>query len=110
HRLDGVTHQLAIDQAASLAAGGAPGQQAIDGFGGVPVREHLPAIDELDDAVEGGWSAALGDRLRRAPAARLFVAERDGVNAANQIGERRVLDQVLERGAVSGADELHAAL
>ncbi len=42
--------------------------------------------------------------------ARLLVAERDGLDAAHEIGEGRVQHQVVERVAVGGPDQLHAAL
>ena len=44
------------------------------------------------------------------PRARLVVAERHALHAPDQVGQRRVLDEVLEELAVRGADEGHAAL
>ena len=40
---------------------------------------------------------------------RLIVTERDGLDAADEVGQRRVHDQVLERVAVRRGDELDAA-
>ena len=48
--------------------------------------------------------------LTRAAAARFFVRKCDRVDAAHEVRKRRIHQQIFERLAVRGADELHAAL
>ena len=74
------------------------------------VNDHpLPVLD-LDQHVEGRRGLALEDRLLCAAASRLLVGERDRVDAAHKVGESRIHQQVFERIAVRGADQLHPAL
>ena len=84
-------------------------QQRIDGVGNVGVDRESIAVVDLDEHVERRRRLAFEHRLARAAAARFFVGERDAADAADQVGERRVHQDVFERSAVRGADELHAA-
>ena len=68
------------------------------------------AIVNLDDDVERRRRLALEHGLARAAPARFFVGERHRADAADQVGERRVHQQVLERLPVRGADQRDAAL
>ena len=85
-------------------------QEAVDRRRDVVVDGELVLLLDLDDHVEGRRRLALEHRLLRAAPARLLVGERDRLDAADEVRERRVLQQVLERVAVRGGDELHAAL
>ena len=58
-----------------------------------------PEDDQLDATAQG-----------LAPAPRFFVRQRDALDAAHQIRQRRVEQQVFQRLAVSRADQLNAAL
>jgi hypothetical protein len=69
----------------------------------------LPVLD-LDNYVKGGWSLALKHSLLRAPPAGLFIAEGHRLDAAHQIAQGRVLQQVVQGDAVGGTDQLHPAL
>ena len=85
-------------------------QQRVDDFGDVLVNRQPIAIVDLDNDVEGRRRFALEHGLARAAPARFLVGERDGADAADQVGERRVHQEVLERLAVRRADQRHAAL
>ena len=71
--------------------------------------QALPVLD-LDQHVERGRRLALEHRFLRAAPAGLLIAQGDALDAAHQIGQRRVHHQVVQRVAVGRADELHAAL
>ena len=85
-------------------------QDRVDRLGHAAVDDDAVALHDLDDDVERRRRLALEHRLLRAAASRLLVAERDRLDAADEVGERRVEHQVVERVAVGGADELDAAL
>ena len=85
-------------------------QHRVDRVGDVGVDRHPVAILDLHHDVERGRRLALEDALLRAAAARLLVAERHGLDAADEVGQRRVEHQVVEAVAVRRADELDAAL
>ena len=85
-------------------------QQRVDDFADVLVDREPVAILNLDQHVERRRRLALEHGLARAAAARFLIGERHGGDAAHQVGEGRVHQQVLERLAVRGADQLHAAL
>ena len=70
---------------------------------------ELVAIANFHERVECRRSLAFEHGFLRSAAARFFVAERDRVNSAEQIRERRIHQKVVERVAVRGRDELHAA-
>ena len=73
------------------------------------VDDHaLPFLD-FDEDVESGRGFALQNGLLGAAAAGFLVGQGDGIDAADQVGERGVHEQVFERIAVGGADELDAA-
>ena len=85
-------------------------QDGVHRLGDVAVHDHAVALDDLDHHVEGRRRLALQDRLLRPAPPRLLVAQGDGLDPADQVGEGRVQHQVVERVAVRGADQLHAAL
>ena len=95
---------------AQLRRDGIAAQQRVDGLGDVAVDCHPLAILDLDDHIEGRRRLALQDALLGAPAAGFLVAEGDALDAADQVGQRRVEHQVVEVVAVRGADELNATL
>src|SRR5579872_3916086 len=70
-------------------------------------NQFLPALLLYDD-IEGGRSFTLKNALLRMATPRLLVTEGHGLDAADEIGERRVDQQVAERVTVSGGDKLHA--
>ena len=74
------------------------------------VDRHPVAVLDLDDHVERGRCLALQDALLGPPAAGLLVAQGDALDAADEVGQRRVEHQVVEVVAVRRADELDAAL
>ena len=95
---------------AQLGRDGIAAQQRIDGLGDVAVDRDPLAVLDLDDHVERRRRLALEHALLRPPPARLLVAEGDALDAADQVGQRRVEHQVVEVVAVRRADQLHAAL
>jgi hypothetical protein len=110
-RLCGLARHLAlVVDAAPLAPGGLAGEEPVHGLGGVLVHHHLAAPHHLHHHVEGGRRAPLADGLGRAAAAGLVVAEGDHGHAAHHVAEHGVQDEVLERVAVGGGDELYAPL
>ena len=98
-----------LDRAALRRDGIAP-QYRVHGLGHFFVdRDLAPALD-LDEHVEGGRGLAFEDALLRPAAAGLLVAQGDRLDAADEVGERGVQDQVFQRVAVRRRDELDAAL
>ena len=95
---------------AQLWRDGLAAQQRVDGLGHVAVDEHLLAVLDLDDDVERRRRLALEHALLRPSAARLLVAEGDALDAADEVGQRRVEHQVVEVVAVRRPDQLDAAL
>eukprot|EP00976_Prorocentrum_cordatum_P014755 295383-Prorocentrum_minimum.AAC.2 len=70
------------------------------------VSHPVVAVAHLQQEREGGGRLALQNRLAGAAEPGLVVAEGDGVHPPDQVGEGRVLDEVLENLPVRGADEL----
>ena len=75
-----------------------------------PVGDPVGAGAHLDQEREGGGVSALQDGLLGAAGASLVVSEGHALDAADEVRERRVLDEVLEELPVRRADEHHAAL
>ena len=71
--------------------------------------DFVPALN-LDEDIEGWGCAALAYRLLRAPTTRLDVAERHRLDAAYEVGQCGVHDEVVECIAVRGGNELDAPL
>jgi hypothetical protein len=63
---------------------------------------------DLDENVEGRRRAALEDRLLGTTAARFFIAECDGLDAANEVGKRWIEDEIFESVTVRCGDQLDA--
>ena len=63
----------------------------------------------LDEHVKGRWSLAFEDRLLGAPPPCFLVSQGHGLHAPDEVGERRVDQQVLQRVAVGRRDQLHAS-
>src|SRR5579884_1209740 len=84
-------------------------QHVVDRIGYVAVDDQLFPALLLHYHVEGWRGLALKDALLRMAASGLLIAQRDGLNAAHQIGERRVDQQVAQRVTVCRRDQLHAA-
>src|SRR4029078_10768851 len=95
---------------AELRANRIAAKERVDGVGHVAVDEHAFAVLDLDDHVERGRRLSLEHALLRAPAARFLVAEGDALDAADEVGQRRVEHQVVERVAQRGADEAPRAV
>ena len=72
-------------------------------------RDSLVRLD-LDEHLECRRGLALEHALLCSSAAGLLVAQRDRLDAADEVRERRIQHEVLERVAVRGRDELHASL
>ena len=89
---------------------GIAAQEGIHRFGDVSMDGEFIARLDLDQHIEGGRGAALEHGLLRAAAAGFLVRERDRFDAADQVGQGGVEQQIFERLAVRRADELHAAL
>jgi hypothetical protein len=110
-------HQRLFDQhfavrpaASNRRQHGLAAQDPVDDFRDVLVDRHVAPVLDLDDDVERRRRLALEHRLLGAASTRLFVAQRDALDPADQIRQRRIHHQVLERVAVGGRNELHAAL
>ncbi len=63
----------------------------------------------LDEDVERWWRLALEDRLLRPTPFGLLIAQCDSLNAANEIAERGIHEEVLQGIPVRRRDELNAA-
>ncbi len=85
-------------------------QHGVDGLGHVGVDGNAIAILDLHDDVECRRGLALQHRLLRPSPPCLVVAERDRLDAADEVGQGRIHHQVVEVVAVGGADQLHATL
>ena len=95
---------------ADLGRQGEAAQERVDRGQDIGVdRETVTRLD-LDQHVEGGRGAPFEHRLLGTAPARFLVRESDRFDAADQVAQGRVEQQVVERDAVRGADELDAAL
>ena len=74
------------------------------------MHRHLGPTLDLHQHVERRRRAALQNGLLGAPPARLDVAQRYRLDAAHQVGQRRIHHQVIQRIAVRCRHQLHAAL
>ncbi len=68
------------------------------------------AVVNLDEHIEGGGRLAFEHGLLRPAASRLLIREGHGLNAAEEVVEGWVDEQVLQRVAVRGRDQLHPTL
>mmetsp|Transcript_8351 Transcript_8351/g.38043 ORF Transcript_8351/g.38043 Transcript_8351/m.38043 type:complete len:446 (-) Transcript_8351:530-1867(-) len=94
---------------AHLHHGPAAGEHLVDTLLDV-VRDPHRALVHLDEDGKGGGRLTLHDGLLASPRARLVVAQRHRLHAADEVSQRGVLDEVLQELAVRCAHELHAAL
>ncbi len=85
-------------------------QDEVDGGRNVVVDRNLVAVDDLDDRIERRRGLALQNRFLRSPAPRFFIGQRHRLNAANEVGKRRVHHQIFESVAMGGTNELYAPL
>ena len=69
----------------------------------------LIAITNLHQGIEGRRRLTFENGFLRSTATGFFVAQRDGVNSAEQIRKRGVHQKVVERVAVRRRDQLDAA-
>ena len=73
-----------------------PPQRRVDDFRQRLVDGQPIAIVNLNEDIKRGRRLALEHRLLRPTAARLFVGQRDRLDAAQQIVQRRIDEKVLE--------------
>ena len=85
-------------------------ERRVDDVGERLVDRDAVAVLDLDQHVERRRRLPLEHRLLRSTAAGLLVGKGHALDAAEQVVEGRVDEQVLERLAVRGRDQLHAAL
>src|SRR3972149_3146660 len=71
-------------------------------------RRSLSTISMTTSNVGGAFRSSTVFCVPRAP--RFLVGQRHGLDAADEVGERRVLQEVVQRVAVRRGDKLHAAL
>ena len=71
---------------------------------------QLVHFHDLDDYLESGRRFALQNGLLRAALLGLLIGKRDGLDAADEVRQGRVHQQIFQRIAVGRADKLHAAL
>ena len=102
--------EAAVLPHAHLGSHAAPSQKRIHNGCGLVKNGELIASANFDQRVEGRRRLPLEDRLLRSAPSRFFVAERDGMNAAEKIRQRRIHQEVVERISVRRRDQLHAAL
>ncbi len=86
-----------------------PAQQRVHRFSHILMHRQPVALLDFDQDVKGGWRAPFQDGFLGAAAAGFLVGKRDGFNPANQIRESGVKQQVLQRAAMRGGYQLHAA-
>ena len=88
--------EMTIFEQACLGVRSLTAQQRIDRVGDIRMYEDTRSLLLLDDHIEGGGSLALEHRLLRATSLGLLIAQRHRGDAANQIGERGVEQQIIE--------------
>ena len=107
--LDSLDGALAVD-GARLGVRPEPSQYLVHDLGDVGMHgQPVPAL-YLHKDVEGGRRSALEDRLLCAAATCLVVSQRDRMHTSDQVGERRIRDEVLEGVPMGRGDQLDAAL
>src|SRR6185295_17993991 len=67
-------------------------------------------IDDLNQHVEGGWSASFEHCFLRAASTRFLIRQRDRFDATYKIAQCWVKEQVIERLSMCCADQLDTAL
>jgi hypothetical protein len=72
--------------------------------------DHVLAILDLDQHIEGGRRFAFEHTLLRAATPRLLVRQSDRLDATHQVAQSGVVEQIVQCVAVRGADQLHTAL
>jgi hypothetical protein len=87
-----------------------PAQDRINGAGRIVVNHDLVAVHDFHDRIECRRPFAFAYGLLGPAQSRLLVAQGDGLNAADQVRQRRVRNEVFEAVSMGGRDELHAAL
>ncbi len=95
---------------AHFGLGRVAAQDGVYRGGHVWVHQHVVALLDLHQHFEGGWGAAFEHGLLRAAAAGFLVGQGDQLDAADQVGQGGVEQQVIERAAVGRADQLDTAL
>ncbi len=88
----------------------AAAQEIVHRFRNVVVHGHALPVLDLYEHVEGWRRLALEHGLLRAAASGFLVAERHAIDAAHQVAERGVKQEIFKRDAVGRADQLHPAL
>mmetsp|Transcript_2519 Transcript_2519/g.5651 ORF Transcript_2519/g.5651 Transcript_2519/m.5651 type:complete len:500 (+) Transcript_2519:372-1871(+) len=106
-----VDHHLArgLVPRAELHGGAAALQHLVHALRHVVRHPHV-ALVHLDEDGERGRAHALHDALLAPARARLIVPQRHRGDAAHQVRQRGVLDEVLQQLPVRGAHQLHPAL
>ena len=97
-------------QTALFRREGPVAQDGVHGSSNIVVDHHVLAVLNLDQNVERRRRPALEDALLCAAPPRLLVGEGHRFDAAHEVAQRRVHEQVVQVVAVGRADELHAAL
>ena len=95
---------------ANLGSQLAAAQEIVHRFCDVVVYGHALPVLDLYEHVKGWGCLALEHGLLRAAASGFLVAERHAIDAAHQVAERGVEQEVFKRDAVGRADQLHPAL
>ncbi len=85
-------------------------QESIDSLGHVTMHGHPVVIYNFHHHAKGGWSLALQDRFLRVPSLGFLISQGDRLDAADEVGQRRVHYQVLQSVAMCCAHQLHSAL
>ena len=70
----------------------------------------MRSVVNFDQHVEGRWGFAFQDRFLGSAPPGLHIAQGNGLYAADEIGQGRVLDQILQLAAVGRGNQPHAPL
>src|SRR5436853_4033048 len=84
-------------------------QHQVDGLGDILVNLKSVLVLNLDQRVECRRRFSLEDGLLSSSTPSFFVRQSDRMNTPNEIRQRRIDHQVLERVSVDGRNELYSA-
>ena len=84
-------------------------QHAVHGIGHIAMHKQAFPFLNLDQYIKSRWGAPFKNCFLRPTPPRFFIREGNTFDAANQVGERGVQQQILQGVAVRRTDSLHAA-
>jgi hypothetical protein len=90
-------------------AGRTAAEERVYGFCHVRVHGEMSAVVNFDQDIERRRRFPFEDGLLGPTPSGFFVTKSDRLDAADQIGQDRVLDEIFQRAAVGRGDQTYAA-